>query len=79
MTIMTNRRNARNDYDSHFNIAFSLRDNSALCVPFRLTTYCVIRDLLLFNKFIQQFRIVVAVYKTLHLFMSFFLTKSEIA
>ena len=28
---------ARNDYDSHFNIAFSLRDNSVLCGPlFRL-------------------------------------------
>ena len=33
MTIMTNRRSARNDYDSHFNIAFSLRDNSGLCGP----------------------------------------------
>ena len=33
MVTMTNRRNARNDYDSHFNIAFSLRDNSGICRP----------------------------------------------
>ena len=31
MTVMTNYRNARNDYDSHFNIAFSLQNKSGLC------------------------------------------------
>ena len=33
MTVMNNCRDARNDYDGHFNIGFSLRDNSGLIGP----------------------------------------------
>ena len=53
-----NRRNARNDYDSHFNKEFSLRDHSGRCGPLlnsdlRLIAYleicpCIIN---LFNNF----------------------------
>ena len=33
-------KTARNDYDSHFSLAFSLRDNSVFCgLLVRLTTY----------------------------------------
>lgn len=33
-------KTARNDYDSHFSLAFSLRDSFVLCGPlFRVTTY----------------------------------------
>ena len=53
-----NRRNAINDYDSHFKIAFSLRDNSGLCKPLlnselRLMAYFEICSCLtnLFNNF----------------------------
>ena len=53
-----NRRNALNDYDSHFKIAFSLRDNSGLCKPLlnselRLMAYFEICSCLtnLFNNF----------------------------
>ena len=45
---------------------------------FRLKAYCVNRNLFLFNKFIRQFRIVVALYKILDLIISSFLAKSEI-
>ena len=42
---MTNRRNARNDYDSHFNIVFSMGNNSEGFVDhFSIPIYDLLRN-----------------------------------